>query len=134
MLGIYCLTIVKEFFEGVERLLQNMSPADVSNNANYNKSSLKRTLKELNSKDIKRVIESLFKRVSKHFSEDSGESGTLTTGTVAMAVWKSLEDEFIRNTDRFAKIIAQCYPDTGLQLEYTTSDIESIFRKHRSGN
>lgn len=124
---------ILDYFDGVERLVQNSGPTSVAGSSNYNKSALKRVLKDYNSKDVRKHIEALFKRVNKHFGESDDED-RLAPGTVEMGVWKACEDDVARNTERFAKLIAQCYPDTGLGLEYALSDVEQSFKKHRMGS
>ena len=45
------------------RKLKTMSPTDVSSNSSYNKSQLKKLVKDHSAKDIKRQIDAIFKRV-----------------------------------------------------------------------
>lgn len=104
---------------------------------NFNRSALKRVVKELSSKDIKKNAEALFKRVEKHFDDegDMVNSSTMkvASGTVMEDVWKACEAHLVRDTQRFQKLMGQCYADTGVTLDYTVADVESAFRRHRSG-
>ena len=52
-----------------------MSPTDVSSNSSYNKSQLKKLVKDHSAKDIKRQIDAMFKRVEKHFAEGDDNTG-----------------------------------------------------------
>ncbi|KAF4605051.1 hypothetical protein EYR40_003834 [Pleurotus pulmonarius] len=129
-----------DYFEGVERLLKMTAPLDIPSNSSYSKSALKKVVKEYNSKDIRKQIDALFKRVEKHFTEASDakatveESSGIPPGTVMVGVWKACEDEVLRITELFNKRIAQCYPDTGVTLEYTPGDVESAFKRHGVSN
>ncbi|KAJ8083824.1 hypothetical protein AAF712_000742 [Marasmius tenuissimus] len=128
-----------DFFEGVERILKNSAPSEVSTNSSYNRSALKKVVKEYNAKDIRKQVDSLFKRVEKHFTEASEkatteESGGIAPGTVLVGVWKGCEEELLRITDLFNKRITQCYAEAGISLEYTTADVESAFRRHSVGS
>ncbi|KAF5388572.1 hypothetical protein D9757_004587 [Collybiopsis confluens] len=129
-----------DFFEGVERLLKTTAPTEVSTNGNYNRSALKKAVKEFNVKDIRKIVDTLFKRVEKHFTEASDlqtpgveqGGGGIAPGTVMVGVWKACEEELLRITELFTKRIAQCYPDAGMSLEYSASDVETAFRRHRA--
>ncbi|KAF5375148.1 hypothetical protein D9758_000450 [Tetrapyrgos nigripes] len=126
-----------DFFEGVERLLKTTAASEIASNANYNRSALKKVVKEYNAKDVRKHIDSLFKRVEKHFTEEraAGDEGKgLAPGTVMVDVWKACQDELIRITKLFSKTIAQCYPDAGVSLEYSVGDVESSFKRHTIGS
>jgi exocyst complex component 1 len=128
--------IPKDYFEGVERLLKTTAPTEVSKNSNFGKSALKKVIKEYNAKDIRKIVDVLFKRVEKHFVESSDkmpsdDSGGVNPETVISGVWKACEEELVRLTDVSNKRIAQCYSETGLSLEYSVADVEAAFRRHK---
>jgi exocyst complex component 1 len=115
--------------------LKSVAPSEVSSNSNLNKSSLKKVVKEYNAKDIRKYVESLFKRIDKHFNEGSertDDSGGMVPGTVMVGVWTACEDELLRITELFSKRISQCYADTGVTLEYSTGDVNAAFKRHRT--
>ncbi|KAJ7932567.1 exocyst complex component sec3 subunit [Mycena leptocephala] len=127
-----------DYLEGIERLLKTTAPSEVSTNASYNKSALKKVVKEYNAKDIRKHVDALFKRVEKHFTEASEkttteESGGIALGTVMVGVWKACEEELLRITDLTTKRISQCYADSGVTLDYTAADVEGAFRRQRVG-
>lgn len=137
-ISIHNLTNDQDYFEGVERLLKSTAPTEVSTNSSYNKAALKKVVKEYNVKDIRKHVDTLFKRVEKHFTEASEkatteESGGIVPGTVMVGVWKACEEELLRATELFTKRISQCYADTGVSLEYTAADVETAFRRQRVG-
>ncbi|EIN14056.1 hypothetical protein PUNSTDRAFT_110196 [Punctularia strigosozonata HHB-11173 SS5] len=123
-----------EYFDGVERLLKTTAPSEVSNNASYNKSALKRVVKEYTGKDIRKHVDVLYKRVEKHFTiEDKAATPKpMQASDVLPGVWKACEDELLRITDLFNKRIAQCYEGSGVSLEYSSSDVEAAFKKHQT--
>ncbi|KZT33260.1 hypothetical protein SISSUDRAFT_1054465 [Sistotremastrum suecicum HHB10207 ss-3] len=125
-----------DYFDGVERLLQTTAPSEVANSGSYNRSALKKVMKEFSSKDVKRNVDSLYKRIDKHFSETSSstpgeEGGSIIPGSTFVGVWKACEEELLKNTSRFSSLISQCYPDSGVGLDYTSQDVEAAFKKHR---
>ncbi|GJJ15524.1 hypothetical protein Clacol_009802 [Clathrus columnatus] len=114
---------ILDYFDGVERLLQSTSPADVADKPNYNKGALKRVIKEYNAKDIRRHVDALYKRVEKHYTDEDFP----TNSTILLkAVWMACEQELVKSTERFNRITAQCYKDANVSLEYTTQDVEAI--------
>ncbi|KAI9461762.1 exocyst complex component Sec3-domain-containing protein [Boletus coccyginus] len=124
-----------EFFEGLERVLKTTAPSEVHKNSNYNKSSLKKVLKEFDGKDVRKHIDVLFRRVEKHFTEAEEkttreERSRIAPGTVMVGVWKACEEELQRMTESFSAMILQCYGDSGISMEYASSDVETAFKKH----
>ncbi|KAF8807747.1 exocyst complex component, sec3 subunit [Phlegmacium glaucopus] len=127
-----------DFFEALDRAVKDSNPAEVTNNSNYNKAALRRIIKDYNSKDIRKHVDTLSKRVEKHFTESSEkttmeEVSGIAAGTVLVGVWKACEKELVKLTELFSYRISQWYGDSGVSLEYTTSDIETAFRKQRLG-
>ncbi|PBL01169.1 exocyst complex component sec3 subunit [Armillaria gallica] len=144
-LGAYVKIILRrpfakiiDYFEGIERLLKTTAPSEIATNSSYNRSALKKVVKEYSGKDIRKYIDALFKRVEKHFTEASEkttteESGGIAPGTVMVGVWKACEEELLRITELFSKRISQCYPDSGVSLDYSSVDVEAAFKRHRVG-
>jgi translation initiation factor 2 alpha subunit (eIF-2alpha) len=126
---------LQEFFEGLERLLKTTAPSEVQKNSNYSKSSLKKILKEFDGKDVRKHIDVLFRRVEKHFTEAEEktmkESSGIAPGTVMVGAWKACEEELQRMTESFSARISQCYGDSGISMEYASSDVETAFKRHR---
>jgi exocyst complex component 1 len=118
--------------------VKDSNPAEVTNSSNYNKAALRKIIKDYNSKDIRKHVDTLSKRVEKHFTESSEkttveEVSGIAAGTVLVGVWKACEKELVRLTELFSSRISQWYGDSGISLECTTSDIENAFRKQRLG-
>jgi hypothetical protein len=122
--------------EGVERLLKTTTPTEVSKNSDFNKSALKKVVKEFNAKDVRKHVDGLYKRVEKHFMDVAEKTATeevsdIAPGTVVADVWKACEEELMQITELFIKRVSQCYSDSGVSLEYSTSDVEAAFRRHK---
>ncbi|CAO3701218.1 unnamed protein product [Rhizopus stolonifer] len=104
-----------EFFEGVETMARTSSmPEEVSFHMNYNKTQLRKVITMYPSKEIKKSLEQLYKRVDKHFSEEEG---------LLQVVWRGIQEEFIQQHERMENLIRQCYPDVGIHLEFTIQDL-----------
>lgn len=89
-------------------------------------------MKEYNAKDIRRHIDALFKRVEKHYA-DPGEEHAGNSTHLLKGVWTACEQEVVKSTGKFTRLIAQCYKETGVTLEYNLQDVEAAFKKHRIG-
>lgn len=118
-----------DFFDAVERL--GPDSANLSTGSTYNKSALRKTLKEFNAKDMRKHIEGLYKRVEKHFTDASDKSAV--DDLVLNNVWKACEAELLKFTDKITSLISKYYGDSGVALEFSKSDIESAFKKTRAG-
>ena len=81
---------------------------------------------------MRRHIDALFKRVEKHYA-DPGEEHASNSATLFRGVWTACEQELCKSTERFLRIMALCYKETGVTLEYSVQDIEGAFKKHRVG-
>jgi exocyst complex component 1 len=133
-----CSNYSQDYLDGLEQLLKTTAPSEVSRNSSYNRSALKKVVKEYDAKDVRKHVDVLFKRVEKHFTEASdvtaGESSGITPGTVLVGVWKACEEELLRITEIFAKRITQYYANAGVSLEYSVADVEAAFRRNRVGS
>lgn len=119
--------------------MKTTSPTEIPSNSAYSKGALKKLCKEFNAKDVRKHVDVLFKRVEKHFTEASEkttteDSGGIAPGTVLVGVWKACEDELLKSTTQFSNLISQCYADSSVTLEYTTGDVEAVFRRQRIGS
>ncbi|CAG8512919.1 2034_t:CDS:10 [Funneliformis mosseae] len=110
-----------EFFEGIESLLRtNAAPEEVGFRIQFNKSALKKVISQYPGKEIKKGLESLYKRVEKHFKEEEG-------GRLLQVVWHAIEEEVIRSHERFTLTINRCYPDANITLEFSMDDLLGYF-------
>ncbi|KAJ3204402.1 hypothetical protein HDU82_005866 [Entophlyctis luteolus] len=107
-----------EFFENVENLLKSNTPEEVS--FHLHKVTLRDILKKYPGKEVKRGLEALYKRVEKNFSSDED-------GSLLQVVWRGIQETYTRNLKRYEELIALCYPDTGLKIEFTIDDLLGYF-------
>jgi len=64
-------SLLKDFFSGLEQLLRNTPANEVSLHAAYTKSAAKKATSSMNTKDLRKAIETMSKRVEKHFFDVS---------------------------------------------------------------
>ncbi|RKP27245.1 exocyst complex component Sec3-domain-containing protein [Syncephalis pseudoplumigaleata] len=114
-----------EFFDGVDVLLKTTAPQEIGFHVSYNKAQLKKVIQQYPWKEVKRSIDSLYKRVNKHFSDEDG---------LFQVVWHGVQEEFIRDYNRFIDLLQRCYSDTGLSLEFDINDLLGTFSELAQGN
>ncbi|GAA5913162.1 hypothetical protein JCM6882_005804 [Rhodosporidiobolus microsporus] len=104
------LARVLDFFAGLEQLLRTTPPTEVSLHSAYTRSALRRTTSDVRSKDLRKAIDVLYKRVDKHFGGDVA-SPAAEQNEVLKTVWKATEDEMQRLVGNWKGLVAKCYPD-----------------------
>lgn len=88
-------------------------------------------LKEYTSKDVRKHVDVLYKRVDKHFEQQSGGAAGTEEGTALEDVWKACELELGRYREKFEYLTGLCYE--GMAVEWTSGDVEDWFRSARRG-
>ena len=114
----------------MERLGPDTANLSTSSTA-YNKTALRKVLKEYSTKDMRKHIETLYKRVEKHFMDASDKMAI--DDMVLGHVWKACEEELLKLTQRVSSLISTYYGDSGVSWEFSKADVESAFKKTKSG-
>ncbi|KAK4058603.1 hypothetical protein OIO90_000047 [Microbotryomycetes sp. JL221] len=123
------LSRVLDYFAGLESLLRTTPPTEVSLHSAYTKAALKRVLSDLRAKDVRKAVDALYKRVDKHFSDQTVSDA----GVVLKTVWNACDDEMQRLTGVWKGLIDKCYPDEKLGLEFDKAQVHDFFVKARMG-
>ncbi|PAA73450.1 hypothetical protein BOX15_Mlig008561g2 [Macrostomum lignano] len=110
---------LSEFFDGVEQnLSRGVTPDEVGYLQQYSRAELKKIIRDYPAKDVKRNLEQLRKRVEKHLSEE---------GSLLTAVWHEMQQTLLAQYNQFNRLIAQCYPNANLALEFSDHDLLRFF-------
>ncbi|XHF98027.1 hypothetical protein AWENTII_001597 [Aspergillus wentii] len=115
-----------EFVESTENLMAaGGHPPDIASRASHSRSVAKKVLAMYDSKEIKRGIEMLKKRVEKHFgdADDPGLSRSLV-----LKVLRECEARYENAHDRTRRIIDAVY-EGQLDLEWRKEDAIAMFKK-----
>lgn len=115
-----------EFVESAEGLLAaGNSPDDVSNRASYSRSAAKKLLAAHDSREIRRGIELLKKRVEKHFgdADDPGLSRSLV-----LKVLRECERRYEEVYDRTRRIIDTMY-EGPLEFDWHKDEVGAMFKR-----
>jgi hypothetical protein len=117
-----------DFLESTESQLQSLSPSTppstIAARASHSKVTFKRLLSTYDSKEIKRGIETLKKRVEKHFGD--ADDPNLSKGLVAK-VLDACEKYYENVEKRLVTISTEIY-DGEVAIEWTMTDVNSSFR------
>ncbi|KAJ5403485.1 hypothetical protein N7509_003356 [Penicillium cosmopolitanum] len=114
-----------DFISSIETIQANGSTADVASRTSHSRAVAKKVLSSYDSKEIKRGIEMLKKRVEKHFgdADDPGLSRSLV-----IKVLRECEGRYEDAWDRTRRIIDTVY-EGQLELEWRKEDSAAMFRK-----
>ena len=142
-LGSYVTSVLRrplgkmmDFADAVELLMRSTPANEITLHQAYSKSAFKKLAKEYTSKDVRKAIETLAKRVQKHFAadeEDASAPAAAVTGGVAaeeevvMQVWRSCEDGAAKEVDRFARILKEVLPDGSVSIETSAQEVRKLF-------
>ena len=119
-----------DFVESTEALLLNFSageePTIVATRASHSRSVFKKILAGYDGKEIRRGIETLKKRVDKHFGDATDDIG----GNRALVgkVMRECETRYLSINDRVHKIVTEVY-DGSLEVEWRKDDVTGAFRR-----
>jgi exocyst complex component 1 len=118
-----------DFLESTESLMLSRQPGEptsqISGMPSHSKSTFKKILAGYDSKEIKRGIETLKKRVEKHFG-DADDPG-LSRGLVAKVI-QNCEKYYEKVGDRILTISRDVY-DGDVIAEWTKAEMSTAFRK-----
>ncbi|KAG0212407.1 hypothetical protein BGX28_006376 [Mortierella sp. GBA30] len=109
-----------DFFDGVEGLVKTKASEDVGFHLTYNKQALKKVVSQYPASVIRKDLSHLYRKVEKHFSSEE-EEGLL------QVAWRGIQEEFIRQHERFSRLIRECYPDAGVQMEFSMQELLGFF-------
>lgn len=107
------------FFEGVQsKVAQGVKEDEIGYQLAYSKQELRKVIKEYPTKEVKKGLESLYRKVEKHLCEEEN---------LLQVVWHSMQEEFIGQYKSIHGLIERCYPGSMITLDFTISDILQFF-------
>lgn len=117
-----------DFLESTESLMRNNSesPTFIATRASHSRSTFKKILTGYDSKEIRRGIETLKKRVEKHFGEGDDTPG-LSRGLITK-VCKECESRYVDVGERVNNIVREVY-EGSLEVEWRREDVVGAFRR-----
>lgn len=113
-----------DFLESTEALLDDLPATDIATRASHGRSVAKKILAGYDAKEIRRGIETLKKRIEKHFGdEDAGGNRALVA-----KVMRECEGRYLKVWERVQRVVAEVY-DGGLEVEWRREDVTGPFRR-----
>lgn len=115
-----------DFVESVETLLPTVSPpSDIATKASHSQSTAKKVYGMFDSKEIRRGVDALKKRVEKHFgdADDPGLSRSLVS-----KVLRELESRYERMWERATRISEIVY-SSEVQIGWSQDELKQAFRR-----
>lgn len=132
---------LQDFFDGVERLSRTTPANEISVHSSYNRSALKKVVKEITAKDMRKAVEAMARRVDKHFSDDDSAPGVpvpnhhhhhqndKATQDLINHVWREITSTLVGEINRANEYISKSYSDSGLAIDFSARDIEQACQK-----
>ncbi|XP_071949546.1 exocyst complex component 1-like isoform X2 [Antedon mediterranea] len=110
---------LNHFFEGVQTLVtQGVKEEEVGFQMAYNKQELRKLIREYTSKEVKKGLDHLYKKVEKTLCDEE---------SLLQVVWRSMQQEFIHQYNHIQNLIKRCYPGANLTLEFTIDEVLQFF-------
>jgi exocyst complex component 1 len=137
-LYLYKSNVFQDFLQGVETFVVSNPSEDVTARISFSKSAFKKVLSHYDTKEIRKGIDLLHKRVDKHFGQvsDDGDlpysaKGPTIAKTLVQDVWRECQKEYDATVELCERTIVVYYPE-GVQMEFTLNDVHDAFSKRSS--
>ena len=120
-----------DFLESTESLLRNNNNSDspptaIATRASHSRSTFKKILSNYDAKEIKRGIETLKKRIDKHFGDCDDTAGL--SQDLVIKVFRECEGRYLLTGERVNKVVQEVY-ENSLEVEWRKEDVVSAFRR-----
>lgn len=117
-----------DFLESTETLIRNNpgSPTLIATRASHSRSTFKKILSSYDSKEIRRGVETLRKRVDKHFGDGDDTPGL--SRELIVKVCRECETRYLSIGERVNKVVGDVYDGT-LEVEWRREDVVGAFRR-----
>ena len=117
-----------DFLESTESLVRNNpgSAASIATRASHSRSTFKKILSGYDAKEIRRGVETLKKRVDKHFGDSDDTAGL--SRELVIKVLRECEGKYLQIGERVNKVVKDVY-EGSLEVEWRREDVVSAFRR-----
>ncbi|KIW41146.1 uncharacterized protein PV06_06729 [Exophiala oligosperma] len=124
-----------DFLESTEAMMKNISSGDyasIASKPSHSRSSAKKILGVYDMKEVRKGVETLKKRIEKHFSDaDEGGLGASTSSLSRGLIGRVCEEcatRYAHAWDRMRVVIDRVY-EGGLEIEWRKEDVQMMFRR-----
>lgn len=107
------------FFEGVQaKVAQGVKESEISYQMAYSKQELRKVIREYPAREVKKGLDSLYRKVEKHLCEEEN---------LLQVVWRAMQEEFIQQYKYIEELIQRCYPGSMIVLDFSIQNILEFF-------
>lgn len=110
----------------------NLPPTSIATRASFSRKTARHLLADFNSKEVRKGIDTLRRRIEKHFGEIEGESAAASRNLVGF-VCKEAENYYERTLERAQGLVASVYPNAegekSVEVEFGREDVRGGFRR-----
>ncbi|KAI6850125.1 hypothetical protein KC332_g183 [Hortaea werneckii] len=121
-----------DFLDSIESLLATHpnNPTTIASRPSYSRKAARNLLSQYDSKEVRRGIDTLRKRIEKHFGDADEEA--ISHKLIAL-VSKNCQVAYERAIDRMERIIGQVYPaaegEKSVEIDFSKTDVQAGFRR-----
>ncbi|CAJ0574894.1 unnamed protein product, partial [Mesorhabditis spiculigera] len=110
---------IQIFFDNVQLATQRgLKMDEVSYQQQFSRIELKKVISQYPAKEVKKGLEQLYKKVEKHLVDGS---------SLVQVVWRNMQDQFIKQIGSYQQLMADCYPSSRPELEFSIQDVLQFF-------
>ncbi|KAG9772234.1 hypothetical protein ABEF93_006015 [Exophiala dermatitidis] len=122
-----------DFLESTEAMMKSTDSnnyAAIANKPSHSRSSAKKILAAYDAKEVRKGVETLKKRIEKHFTDADDPSGSLSSSSRALIgrVFDECSTRYAHAYDRMKTVIDRVY-DSSLEIEWRKEDAAAMFRR-----
>ncbi|KAK6441855.1 hypothetical protein LTR95_001910 [Oleoguttula sp. CCFEE 5521] len=120
-----------DFLDSLDSLLTSSpNPQSIASRPSYSRKAARSTLASFDGKEIRRGIDTLRKRIEKHFGDADDEA---TSRTLLAFVQKECERHYEVLLDRLERVCGEVWPasegEKGVEVEFGKEDVRAGFRR-----
>ncbi|GMT35969.1 hypothetical protein PFISCL1PPCAC_27266, partial [Pristionchus fissidentatus] len=106
------------YFEAVSRAKDRIRAEEIAYQQQFSKMELKKVISQYPGKEVRKGLEQLYKKLEKHLVDNS---------SLLQVVWRNMQEAFIKQLQSYQQIMAECYPNSKIDLEVSIDDVLSFF-------
>ncbi|KIW14808.1 hypothetical protein PV08_07593 [Exophiala spinifera] len=124
-----------DFLESTEAMMKGISSGEytsIASKPSHSRSSAKKILGAYDTREVRKGVETLKKRIEKHFSD--GDDGGLGASTSSLSrgligrVFEECATRYSHAWDRMRVVVDRVY-EGGLEIEWRKEDVQTMFRR-----
>lgn len=132
-----------DFLDNIEQILRKNPDDNPALKPGLNRSALKKLLINFDVKELRKVVDGLYKRVEKHFTEElinsSNAAAISSNRKLINKVWLETEHQFLAFVRQFRPYIEKYYSMAGdsgyvCKIDFTDADISEAFKSRGNGS